>query len=180
MNAILKFPAISAAAASNGAERSTGTHGPVPIRQSDALVPVADYRPLRTLAFYRKHTHTLLRRYLYASMLVGRAPAILKEPLLRGWASSRPVQTFEDCMIFVFDMEKCLAKLGALDRLLITRIAIQEYSYAETALLFNKSERAVVLRFGHATDRLTEVLLEMGILTVPRPDSLADDDGLHH
>ena len=30
-----------------------------------------------SLAFYRKHTEKTLRRYLYASMLVGRAPAIL-------------------------------------------------------------------------------------------------------
>ena len=40
--------------------------------------------PNISLAFYRKHTEKMLRRYLYASMLVGRAPAILGEPIGRG------------------------------------------------------------------------------------------------
>src|SRR5208337_4430801 len=129
MSAPLPFPAIATAAAAQRfwrADRSTGTHGPVPLPEITPPAPPGDYQPLRTLAFYRKHTHTLLRRYLCASMLVGRAPTILHEPLMRGWASNRPVETFEDCVIFVLDVEKCLAKLGALDRLLINRIAIQE------------------------------------------------------
>jgi hypothetical protein len=33
--------------------------------------------PAVSLAFYRKHTEKMLRRYLYASMQVGRAPSIL-------------------------------------------------------------------------------------------------------
>ena len=36
-----------------------------------------DYKPPANLAFYRKHTESLLRRFLYASMQVGRAPSIL-------------------------------------------------------------------------------------------------------
>ena len=57
-----------------------------------------------------------LRRYLYASMQVGRAPSILGEPIGRGWASSRPIRTFEDAVIFVLDVETCLNRLGSLDR----------------------------------------------------------------
>ena len=64
-----------------------------------------------SFAFYRKHTEKMLRRYLYASMLVGRAPAILGEPIGRGWVSSRKVKTFEDAVIFVLDIERCLKKL---------------------------------------------------------------------
>lgn len=64
-----------------------------------------DALPDLRLAFYRKHTEKMLRRYLYASMLVGRAPAILGEPVARGWVSSRPVKTFEDAVIFVLDVD---------------------------------------------------------------------------
>ncbi len=72
--------------------------------------------PVVSLAFYRKHTEKMLRRYLYASMQVGRAPSILGDPVGRGWVSSRPVRTFEDAVIFVLDVEKCLNQLGPLDR----------------------------------------------------------------
>ena len=41
--------------------------------------------PVVSVAFYRKHTESMLRRYLYASMQVGRAPAILGDPVGRGW-----------------------------------------------------------------------------------------------
>ena len=64
--------------------------------------------PKRNLAFYRMHTERMLRRYLYASMQIGRSPSILSEPIGRGWASSQRVKTFEDAVIFVMDIEHCL------------------------------------------------------------------------
>src|ERR1035438_6934100 len=51
-------------------------------------------QPEISLAFYRKHTENMLRRYLYASMQVGRAPSILGDPVGRGWASPRPLRPF--------------------------------------------------------------------------------------
>ncbi len=50
-----------------------------------------DYKPPANLAFHRKHTESLLRRCLYASTQVGRAPSILGDSVGRGWASSRPI-----------------------------------------------------------------------------------------
>src|ERR1700722_12305965 len=94
-----------------------------------------DYKPPANLAFYRKHTESLLRRFLYASMQVGRAPSILGDPVARGWASSRPVRTFEDAVIFVLDIEKCLGQIGWLDREMLSRIVLQEYTHAETAMM---------------------------------------------
>jgi hypothetical protein len=124
--------------------------------------------PDTRLAFYRKHTEKMLRRYLYASMQVGRAPSVLGEPVARGWASSRPVKTFEDAVIFVLDVENCLNALGSLDRQVLFRIVIQEYTHAETASLLGISTRAVCYRVPLAIDRLTEKLLETGLLVLPR------------
>jgi hypothetical protein len=121
-----------------------------------------------SLAFYRKHTGKMLRRYMYASMQVGRAPAILGDPIARGWVSSRPIRTFEDAVIFVLDMETCLSRLGSLDRQLLCRIAIQEYTQSETASLLGMSVRAVSYKFPLALDRLTEKLLEAGLLVLPQ------------
>ena len=123
--------------------------------------------PAVSLAFYRKHTEKTLRRYLYASMQVGRAPSILGDPVARGWASSRPVRTFEDAMIFVLDVETCLRRLGSLDREMLFRIVIQEHTQAETASLLGMSIRSISYKFPEALDRLTEKLLKTGLLVLP-------------
>ncbi len=120
-----------------------------------------------SLAFYRKHTESMLRRYLYASMQVGRAPSILGDPIGRGWVSSRPIRTFEDAVIFVLDIERCLEKLGALDRQMLSRIVLQEYTQVEAAALLGMSVRAISYKFPQALDRLTEKLLECGLLILP-------------
>jgi Sigma-70, region 4 len=127
-----------------------------------------DSEPDVSLAFYRKHTEGMLRRYLYASMQVGRAPSILGDPIARGWVSSRPVRTFEDAVIFVLDVERCLEKLGALDRALLSRIVLQEYTQPETAALLGMSPRTVTYKYPQALDRLTEKLLNAGLLILPK------------
>jgi DNA-directed RNA polymerase specialized sigma24 family protein len=110
----------------------------------------------------------MLRRYLYASMQVGRAPSILGDPIGRGWASSRPIRTFEDAVIFVLDVETCLNKLGSLDRQMLSRIVLQEYTQAEAATLLGMSVRAISYKLPQAVDRLTEKLMEAGLLILPQ------------
>lgn len=123
--------------------------------------------PPVSLAFYRRHTESMLRRYLYISMQVGRTPSILDDYVQRGWSSHRPVRTFEDAVIFVLDMERCLDKLGGLDRQMLSRIVLQEYTQAEAASLIGMSNRAIGYKFPQALDRLTEKLLASGLLVLP-------------
>jgi hypothetical protein len=139
-----------------------------PVRFVREPAPESRPEPLVSLGFYRKHTESLLRRYLYASMQIGRAPSILSDPIARGWASSRPIRTFEDAVIFVLDIEKCIAALGALDRQLISRIVLQEYTQTETASLLGISVRAISYKYPQAIDHLTEILLEKDVLLLPQ------------
>lgn len=120
-----------------------------------------------SLAFYRKHTEGMLRRYLYASMLVGRAPEILSDSVGRGWVSSRPIRTFEDAVIFVLDVEKCLKRLNPLDRKMLSRIVLQDYTQAETAEMMGIGVRTIAYKFPQALDRLTRLLLNAKLLTLP-------------
>ena len=136
-----------------------------PLHQPAAHEPETE--PAISLGFYRKHTESLLRRYLYASMQVGRAPNILGDPIARGWCSSRPVRTFEDAVIFVLDVERCLNQLGALDRMMLSRIVLQEYTQSEAASLLGMAARTISYKFPKALDRLTEKLLESGLLVLP-------------
>ncbi len=140
----------------------------MPVAHNNIKIEEADHEELPiSLAFYRRHTESMLRRYLYASMQVGRSPSILSEPIARGWASSRPVRTFEDAVIFVLDIEKCLDQLGTLDRQLLSRIVLQEYTHPETAALLGMSVRTVGNKFPQALDRLTQKLLNTGLLVLP-------------
>jgi len=126
-----------------------------------------DYKPPANLAFYRRHTESLLRRYLYASTQVGRAPSILGDPVGRGWASSRPIRTFEDAVIFVLDIENCLSQISILDRELLSRVVLQDYTQEEMALMLGIGIRTVGYRFPLALDRLTEKLLAADLLVLP-------------
>jgi hypothetical protein len=132
--------------------------GPVPIPGKDAIV---------VWAFYRKHTENMLRRYLYASLQVGRSPSLLGESVGRGWVSSRRVRTFEDAVIFVLDIERCLEKLSRLEQQLISRIVLQEYTHSEAASFLGLCQRTVLARFPEALDHLTELLVEADLLAIP-------------
>jgi hypothetical protein len=168
MSAALQLPMVWEANNAPGIDQGNGRERqPAAEPEVKAPVRVSEAGPVVSLAFYRKHTEKMLRRYLYASMQVGRAPSILGDPIARGWVSSRPVRTFEDAVIFVLDIENCLNQLGSLDRHMLFRIVIQEYTQAETASLLGMSVRTVSYKFPQAIDRLTEKLLEAGLLVLP-------------
>jgi DNA-directed RNA polymerase specialized sigma24 family protein len=101
-------------------------------------------------------------------MQVGRTPSILGDSVGRGWCSSRPVRTFEDAVIFVLDVETCLNKLGSLDRQMLSRIVLQEYTQTEAAALLGMSSRTISYKFPQALDRLTEKLLAADLLALPQ------------
>jgi hypothetical protein len=170
MSAALQLPMIWEA---NSPQRS-GQEDRRPWGQRPAETPAArpaakapSAEPLVSLGFYRRHTESLLRRYLYASMQVGRAPNILGDPIARGWCSSRPVRTFEDAVIFVLDVEKCLNQLGALDRMMLSRVVLQEYTQVEAASMLGMAVRTIAYKLPKAIDRLTEKLLKSGLLVIP-------------
>jgi DNA-directed RNA polymerase specialized sigma24 family protein len=170
MSAALQLPAFWGAGFSRVArqeKRRRWEEEPAAQSEAKPAEKAAAAEPEVSLAFYRKHTENLLRRYLYASMQVGRSPSILGEPIARGWASSRPIRTFEDAVIFVLDVETCLNRLGSLDRQMLCRIVIQEYTQAEAASLLGMSVRTISYKFPMALDRLTEKLLETGLLVLP-------------
>jgi predicted DNA-binding protein (UPF0251 family) len=146
----------------------------MPVAHAALLVPSLRAKPekpaaeaLISYAFYRKHTENLLRRYLYASIQVGRSPSLLGESVGRGWVSSRRVRTFEDAVIFVLDIERCLDKLNSIERQLISRIVLQEYTQTEAASFLGVCVRTVCTKFPQALDRLTEMLVEAELLVLP-------------
>jgi hypothetical protein len=115
--------------------------------------------PKVELAFYRKYTEAMLRRYLRLSMEVGRVPSLMGQELFRGHVSHYKMTSFEDGVVFCIDVERCLAKLRPLDKRVIRRVGLQGYTPEEAAPLLGLTVRTCSARYGEAVDRLTERFL---------------------
>jgi predicted DNA-binding protein (UPF0251 family) len=135
-------------------------------RQAGHAAPGTDAMeaPKVEVAFYRKYTEGMLRRYLRLSMESGRVPSLLGREMFRGKVTSYRVRAFDDVVIFCHDMEKRLKMLEPLDRELIKRITLQEYTQGEAAGMVGVSLRTCIRKYGRALDRLTELLLEAKML----------------
>jgi hypothetical protein len=122
------------------------------------------------MAFYRKYTEGMLRRYMRMSIEMGRVPSLLGKEMFRARVTSYRMRSFEDIIIFVFDVEKCLKRLDEVSQTLIARVALQEYTQGEAAGLTGMSLRSVARKYAAALDRLTAIFLEMKLLE-PRLES---------
>jgi hypothetical protein len=127
------------------------------------------------MAFYRKYTEGILQRYVRLSMESGKVPSLLGQEMFRGKVTGYQVGSFVDSVIFVHDVDKCIAKLDEEQQQLISRIAIQQYTLAEAANLLGLRPRTVVRRYGQAVDRLTKVFLSVQML---EPQKCCQEGGI--
>ena len=116
------------------------------------------------LAIYRQRTIHFLRRYFQMSMEVGRVPSLLGREVFRTRVTSYRMGTFEDTVIFVHDIERCLERLDPESQSLIVRIVFQDYTQEEAAGIFGCTLRTLTRRFPEAIDRMTQILIDCGLL----------------
>ena len=116
------------------------------------------------MAFYRKYTEALLRRYVRMTMETGKVPSLLGQEMFHGNVTSYRVESFEDVVIFLHDVGKCLERLDAEQQHLISGIALQQYTLGETAELMGLKPRTVVRRYCQAVDSLSRVFLSVKML----------------
>ena len=131
---------------------------------AEAELPRARPKPIVGFAFYRKRTVAQLRRYAQLSMELGRPQSALGKMALRGHASSYRLKTFEDGLVFVLDIEKCLNLLDRTSRKIVTHIALEDYTIVEAVSLMGRSPRSIARIYGEAMDRLTDLFLKIGVL----------------
>src|ERR1700719_4402696 len=118
---------------------------------------------------YRGRTVAMLRRYMRYSIETGRLPSLLGREFFRAKVTSYTVVTFEDRVIFVHDMEKCLERLDEFSRQLIARHILQEHDRWATAKLLHCNEKTVRRYTPVVLDLLSEILLEVGLLQRVEP-----------
>jgi hypothetical protein len=119
----------------------------------------------------------MLRRYFRLSLDIGRLPSILGGEVFRGMASSSRRHTFEDFVIYVHDMERCLEKLDPASLETIAALVFLDQSQEEAAKSLGLSRRQVERRYGRALDRLSYRLLAAEMLQ-PLPITLEQPDCL--
>jgi hypothetical protein len=113
---------------------------------------------------YRGRTVAMLRRYMRYSIETGRLPSLLGREFFRAKVTSYTVVTFEDRVIFVHDMEKCLDRLDEFSRQLIARHILQEHDQAATGKLLHCTERSVRNYMPVVLDLLSEILIDVGLM----------------
>ncbi|MCU1309993.1 MAG: hypothetical protein JWO20_1118 [Candidatus Angelobacter sp.] len=118
------------------------------------------------LSLYREYTVGLLRRYFRMSIELGRLPSVLGREFFRSKVSSYRIHSFEDVVILVHDVDRCLGRLDTFSQNLIARVVLQEYSHEEAAAVIGCTRRTVVRRMPEALDKLSEIFLETGLLQV--------------
>jgi hypothetical protein len=116
------------------------------------------------LAFYRRYTEGMLRRYVRLSMAAGRVPSLLGRELFRGQVTSYRMHNFEDVVIFCHDMERVLDRMQPQHQDLLKRIGMQQYSQGEAAGVMGMSLAHLKRLYNEALDRLTQRLLEGNLL----------------
>jgi hypothetical protein len=142
---------------------------------------IEDPEEERRRRIYRRRTTAMLRRYMRHSIETGRLPSLLGKEFFRAKVTAYTVVTFEDRVIFVHDMEKCLERLDEFSRQLIARHILQEHDQVETARLLGCGERTVRRFIPLALDQMTEILLDMGMMQrLDEGDKNSCQGGLEH
>jgi hypothetical protein len=116
------------------------------------------------LWLYRKRTVGLLRRYMRFSLETGRLPSFVGREFFRAKVTYYTATTFEDRVIFVRDVEKCMNRLEYWDQQLIVRVILQEHGQEQTARILQCSRSSVARRLPEVLDLLSEDFLRVGLL----------------
>ena len=91
-------------------------------------------------------------------------PSLLGREFFRAKVTSYTVVTFEDRVIFVHDMEKCLDRLDEFSRQLIARHILQEHDRWATAKLLHCNEKTIRRYTPVVLDLLSEILIDVGLM----------------
>ncbi len=132
------------------------------------VTPEIDPRP--EMLCFRGQTLALVRHFFELSSQVGRLPSILGREFFRARVSHHAIPSFEEQVIFVCDIELCLARLSEEQAEIITLVGLYDFSLEEVGQMLHCSTSWIHARFARAIDSLTEIFLEAGVLSENRPD----------
>lgn len=119
---------------------------------------------------YRVRTVKILQRYFRLQVEAGRLQSLMGQMESRAKISSYALRTFEDAVIFVHDVERCLLELDPFSQKLIVLAVLQEHSPKVVAQIMHCGTRTVERTVPESLDQMTRGLLEKGILPGGLPE----------
>src|SRR5450432_345861 len=171
-----QYPNLNPELADGGGFRDAKAepHGPDPeIGKGTATMSTIDLcaslyeAPIDGIAevcLYRKRTINLMRRYAKLSVETGRLPSALSSLDFQPKITSYPLHTFEDAVIFVFDIERCLGELSELEYEIVARVILRGENPNRAAHEMHCTSRSVYRSLPEALDKLSKKFLRRGIL----------------
>jgi len=120
-------------------------------------------------SYERVRTMNVLHRFFRMALMVGRMPSLLGREIFRSRVTSLPARAFEDAVVFVCDVERCLRDLEPLEQRLIAFCVLEDHSEWEAARRFQRSQSDVSRRLGQTLDLLHETFCRVGLLKRPAP-----------
>ena len=117
-------------------------------------------------SFERMRTMALLHRFCRTSLMVGRMPSLLGREIFpaRRPAGGRPSHAFENAVLFVCDVQRCLESLDPFDQRLIALCVLEDRSEWEAARCFHRNQTQISRRLGEVLDLLHETFCRLGLL----------------
>ena len=116
------------------------------------------------LSLYRDYTVAMLRRYFRMSIELGRLPSILGREFFRAKVTSYRMHSFEDVVILVHDVDRCISRLEPFSQLLIAHVVLEERTHEEAAEVMGCARKTISRLMPEALDELSDIFLRTGIL----------------
>lgn len=120
----------------------------------------------------------LLHRFFRKSLLVGRMPSLLGREVYPARLQGRSVTAFEETVVFVCDVDRCLSGLEPIDQRLIAYCILEDHTEWEAARHFHRSQSDISRRLHLALDLLHDTFCRLGILK-PLESELIEECGLN-
>ena len=130
--------------------------------------PELDPRP--EMICFRGQTLSLVRHFFELSCQVGRLPSLMGRELFRARVSHHAIPSFEEQVVFVRDLELCVARLKNEQAEIVALIGLYNLSREEVAAMLHCSRWWVNDQLTRALDSLSEIFLQAGLLDERRAD----------
>jgi hypothetical protein len=122
---------------------------------------------VRLATYEQARTILLLLRYFRTALMTGRMPSLLGREIFRPDTSLLPSSAFEEAVLFVCDVERCLRALAPFDQRLIAVCILEERSEWQAARLLRCNQMDVCRRLMEVLDLLHDTFCRTGLLPKP-------------
>lgn len=128
---------------------------------------------MRLPTFERTHAIHLLQSFFQTSLLLGRMPSLLGREIFRARTDTQRARAFEDAVVFVCDVERCLRQLEKQDQRILACCVFEDRSEWDAARRLHCAQSEISRRLGKVLDSLYETFCQLGLLQRPAT-------GVHH